>query len=147
MADHDTVSNLAQLPAGAPGDDTKTVPMAEDRFGKGSSPIESHIEAAVERAVARLLRPYLRRICEPEPAVYTVAQAAVARQVSPDTVSRLVRSGVLARVPHLGGKILVPRTAVDVLIGSSPKERNLSNGHLVMASNRETRGTAPDSRS
>lgn len=76
----------------------------------------------MERAVARLLRPYLRRICEPEPAVYTVAQAAVVLQVSQDTISRLVRRGVLARVPHLEGKVLVPRAAIEVLLTSGSKQ-------------------------
>ena len=67
-----------------------------------ASPLERRLEEVVERAVERLLGPYLRRICEPEPAVYTVAQAAVVLQVSEDTVSRLVRRGVLQRVPHVG---------------------------------------------
>jgi excisionase family DNA binding protein len=81
-----------------------------------ASPIERRIEEVVERAVERLLGPYLRRICEPEPAVYTVAQAAVVLQVSEDTVSRLVRRGVLQRVPHVGGKVLIPRVSVDELL-------------------------------
>lgn len=118
-SDDGPVSPFAQLSAGA-GEDSEIVP-AEDRSGRGTSPIEAHIEAAVERAVTRLLRPYLRRICEPEPAVYTVAQAAVVLQVSQDTVARLVRRGVLARVPHLHGKVLVPRSAIDVLISASSK--------------------------
>jgi excisionase family DNA binding protein len=87
------------------------------------SPIEGRIEEAVERAVERLLRPYLRRICEPEPAVYTVAQAAVVLQVSEDTVARLVRRGVLHRVPHVGGKVLIPRAAVDELLTGLPSQR------------------------
>jgi excisionase family DNA binding protein len=78
--------------------------------------IEACIEEAVERAVERLLGPYLRRICDPEPAVYTVAQTAVVLQVSEDTVARLVRRGVLDRVPHVGGKVLIPRVAVDELV-------------------------------
>lgn len=78
--------------------------------------IESQIEDAVERAVERVLRPYLRRICEPEPATYTAAQAARVLQVSEDTIGRMVRRGVLKRVPHVDGKLLIPRRALDVLL-------------------------------
>jgi excisionase family DNA binding protein len=77
------------------------------------------IEDAVERAVERILGPYLRRICEPEPAVYTVAQTAVVLQVSEDTIARLVRRGVLPRVPHVGGKLLIPRADVDEMIAGA----------------------------
>jgi excisionase family DNA binding protein len=88
------------------------------------SSIDARIEEAVERAVERLLRPYLRRICDPEPAVYTLAQAAVVLQVSEDTVARLVHRGVLHRVPHVGGKMLIPRTAVDELLTGVPSTVN-----------------------
>jgi excisionase family DNA binding protein len=98
---------------------------AQQRFrseetGGPVSSIEVCIEDAVERAVERFLGPYLRRICEPEPAVYTVAQTAVVLQVSEDTIARLVRRGVLHRVPHVGGKVLIPRTAVDELVAGVP---------------------------
>jgi len=98
------------------------------------SSIEVCIEAAVERAVERCLGPYLRRICEPEPAVYTVAQAAVVLQVSEDTIARLVRRGVLHRVPHVGGKVLIPRAAVDELVAavpsSGPDARTVREGNV-----------------
>jgi excisionase family DNA binding protein len=63
-----------------------------------------------------------------------VAQAAVVLQVSEDTIARLVRRGVLARVPHLDGKVLIPRASVAELLsdGSAPRaattaaEKNLS---------------------
>ena len=87
-----------------------------------ASPIEALIEEVIERAVERLLGPNLRRICEPEPAVYTVAQAAVVLQVSEDTIARLVRRGVLHRVPHVGGKVLIPRAAVDELLTDLPSQ-------------------------
>ena len=93
--------------------------MGGERYVESTAPtasLEGHIEAAVERAVMRALRPYLRRICEPEPAVYSVAQAAVVLQVSEDTVTRLVRRGVVDRVPHVDGKILIPRTSVERLL-------------------------------
>ena len=75
---------------------------------------------AVERAVERFLGPYLRRICEPEPAVHG-GQTAVVLQVSEDTIARLVRR-VLHRVPHVGGKVLIPRTAVDELLTGVPRD-------------------------
>jgi excisionase family DNA binding protein len=78
--------------------------------------IEDQIEAAVERALQRMLGPYLAKLCAPEPAVYTVAHTAVVMQVSEDTVARLVKRGVLPRVPHLDGKILIPRAAVQKLV-------------------------------
>ena len=81
--------------------------------------IDELVEDAVDRAVTRLLAPYLRRLAQPEPAVYTVAQAAIVLQVSDDTISRLVRRGALPRVPHLDGKVLIPRRAVETLIESS----------------------------
>jgi excisionase family DNA binding protein len=86
--------------------------------------IEARIEEAVERAVERSLGPYLRRICDPEPSVYTIAQAAVVLQVSEDTVARLVRRGVLHRVPHVGGKVLIPRVTVDELVAGGLSTRD-----------------------
>jgi excisionase family DNA binding protein len=81
--------------------------------------MEVLIEAAVERAIERSLGPYLSRLSVCEPAVYTVAQAAEVLQVSQDTVGRIVRRGVLPRVPHVGGKVLIPRRALDRLIESA----------------------------
>ena len=81
-----------------------------------ASGIEALIEDAVFRAVARLLEPHLARLVEPAPLVYTVAQAATALQISPDTVTRLVRRGVLDRVPHIDGKQLIPRASLDRLV-------------------------------
>jgi excisionase family DNA binding protein len=92
-----------------------------DGYSDLASPgMEALIEAAVERAVARVLNPYLHRLASCEPAVYTVAQAAQVLQVSDDTVGRLVRRGVLLRVPHLEGKVLIPRSSVDRLTRGQP---------------------------
>lgn len=82
--------------------------------------IEARIEAAVERAVLRALAPHLRKLTSAEPATYTVGQAAAVLQISTDTVARLVKRGVLPRVPHLDGKLLIPRRAVDELVEGSP---------------------------
>jgi excisionase family DNA binding protein len=81
--------------------------------------IEALVEAAVERAINRVLEPHLRRLQTVTPAVYTVGQAAEVLQVSDDTISRLVRRGILPRVPHLDGKVLIPREAVTLLIAGA----------------------------
>lgn len=81
--------------------------------------IEGLIEAAVERAIRRSLGPYLYRLSACEPAVYTVAQSAEVLQVSEDTIGRMVRRGVLPRVPHVGGKVLIPQRALHRLIEGS----------------------------
>lgn len=78
--------------------------------------IESLIEVAVERAVSRVLGPHLHRLQMCEPMVFTVAQTAEVLQLSEDTIGRLVRRGVLPRVPHLDGKVLIPRQAVLRLV-------------------------------
>jgi excisionase family DNA binding protein len=70
----------------------------------GASSLEQLIEAAVERAVLRSITPLLRRPSAPTPAVDTLSQAAELLQVSQDTVSRMVRRGVLPRVPMWGAR-------------------------------------------
>ena len=81
--------------------------------------MEELIEAAVERAVLRVIGSLLERPNTPAPIVYTVAQAADALQVSQDTISRMVRRGALPRVPQVGGKVLIPRHALDRLVASA----------------------------
>lgn len=81
--------------------------------------IEQLVEAAVTRAIEQLLEPYLHRLAEPEPLVYTVSQAAAILQVSPDTVSRLIRRGVLDRVPHVDGKQLIPKRSLEDLVAGA----------------------------
>jgi len=78
--------------------------------------VEALIEAAVERAIRRSFGRYLHRLSACEPAVYTVAQSAEVLQVSEDTIGRMVRRGVLPRVPHVGGKVLIPKRALERLI-------------------------------
>jgi excisionase family DNA binding protein len=78
--------------------------------------VENLIEVAVERAIRRSLGPYLHRLSAHPAAVYTVAQSAAVLQVSEDTIGRMVRRGVLPRVPHVGGKVLIPKRALDRLI-------------------------------
>ena len=78
--------------------------------------IEAMIEEAVVRAFEASLGPYVHRLAQPEPIVFTAAQVASVLQVSEDTVWRLVKRGVLPRVPHLDGKLLIPKEAVNRLI-------------------------------
>jgi excisionase family DNA binding protein len=85
--------------------------------------IESLIEVAVERAVSRVLRPHLHRLQMCEPMVFTVAQTAEVLQLSEDTIGRLVRRGVLPRVPHLDGKVLIPRQAVVRLVADQSPDQ------------------------
>jgi excisionase family DNA binding protein len=87
----------------------------------------------VERAINRLLEPHLRRLHSCSPAVYTICQAAEVLQVSEDTIGRLVRNGVLPRVPHLDGKVLIPRQAMARLVDGhaddwAGTERQVSDG-------------------
>ncbi len=90
--------------------------------------IEQLVEAAVTRAIELHLEPYLDRLSEPEPLVYTVAQAAAILQVSPDTVSRLIRRGVLDRVPHIDGKQLIPKRSLEELVDGAvaPSDEQVS---------------------
>ena len=62
--------------------------------------------------------PYLRRLSDPEPLVYSVRQAAHVLATSTTTVRRLVEQGVLPTVPHLGQRIVIPRVAVADLVAS-----------------------------
>lgn len=126
-AQYDRPSVLHLAGRGNRRDDVTTTPISPTsmvRPFEGGPPsnlsgMEALIEAAVERAIARSLGPYLGRLSVCEPAVYTVAQAAEVLQVSEDTIGRIVRRGVLPRVPHVGGKILIPRRALDRLIESA----------------------------
>ena len=80
------------------------------------------LDAAVENAVAaaldKALGPYLRRLSDPEPLVYSVRQAAHVLATSTTTVRRLVEEGVLPIVPHMGQRIVIPRVAVANLVAS-----------------------------
>ncbi len=101
--------------------DARIHPVGPDSVARQPLPpptgtIEQLVEAAVIRAIEVSFEPYLARLSEPEPLVYTVAQAATILQVSPDTVSRLIRRGVLDRVPHIDGKQLIPKRSLEELV-------------------------------
>jgi excisionase family DNA binding protein len=91
--------------------------------------IEQQIEVAVRRALDLVLGPHMRRLSGPEPAVYTIAQAAFVMQVSSDTILRLVKRGTLPRVPHLDRKVLIPRAAVEQLVGAQSVDRAPTAGY------------------
>ena len=104
------------MPVRGAARDSELHAVAGDDGPRATIGIEALIEAAVERAIRRSFGPYLHRLSACEPAVYTVAQSAEVLQVSEDTVGRMVRRGVLPRVPHVGGKVLIPTRALDRLI-------------------------------
>jgi hypothetical protein len=115
----------------------------------GAGSIEALVEDAVYRAVARLLEPHLARLSAPEPLVYTVAQAALTLQVSPDTVARLVRRGALDRVPHVDGKLLIPRGSLERLVAGPAEQTpdDVSDGvvsPLPGPDRRRTRSAPPE---
>ena len=83
--------------------------------------IEELIGRVVTRSLEQLLKPYLVKLSKPEPLVYTVSQAAEVLQVSTDTIGRLVKRGVLDRVPHLDGKTLIPKVSVEQLVAGAGK--------------------------
>ena len=116
-------------PRGIPASTTQRAtraPTSIERVRRTPEPpgsIDDRIAQAVVQSIEALLGPYLARLLEPEPIVYTVSQVAAMLQVSTDTVGRLVKRGVLPRVPHLDGKVLIPRVAVDRLVGTLGDDR------------------------
>jgi excisionase family DNA binding protein len=81
--------------------------------------LDSAIQAAVIDAVSQALGPYLGRLADPEPLVYSVRETAHVLSTSTSTVRRLIDEGVLPIVPHMGQRIVVPRLAVLRLVESS----------------------------
>jgi excisionase family DNA binding protein len=77
------------------------------------------IQTVVVEAIGEALAPYLRRLADPEPLVYSVREAAHVLSTSTTTVRRLIDEGVLPVVPHMGQRIVVPRMAVLRLVESA----------------------------
>jgi hypothetical protein len=63
--------------------------------------LDSAIQAAVIDAVGQALAPYLGRLADPEPLVYSVRETAHVLSTSTSTVRRLIDEGVLPIVPHM----------------------------------------------
>lgn len=78
--------------------------------------LEDGIRAEVRAGVTEALAPVLRRLVEPECLTYTIPQAAIVIGVKDPTVRRLVDEGVLPLVPHMPGRRLIPRAAVEAFI-------------------------------
>jgi excisionase family DNA binding protein len=78
--------------------------------------LDAAIRTAVIDAIEAALAPYLRRLSDPEPLVYSVREAAHVLSTSTNTVRRLVDEGVLPIVPHMGQRIVIPRSAVMKLV-------------------------------
>jgi excisionase family DNA binding protein len=78
--------------------------------------LDDAIQTVVAEAVQQSLGPYLRRLADPEPLVYSVREAAHVLRTSTKTVRRLVDEGVLPIVPHMGQRVLIPRTSVVRLV-------------------------------
>jgi excisionase family DNA binding protein len=81
--------------------------------------LDAAIQAVVADAIEAALAPYLRRLADPEPLVYSVREAAHVLSTSTTTVRRLIDEGVLPVVPHMGQRIVIPRRAVLRLVESA----------------------------
>lgn len=81
--------------------------------------LDDAIQATVAGAVNQALAPYLRRLADPEPLVYSVPATAKVLCTSQDTVRRLIAEGVLPTVPHMGKRVVIPRWAVHQLVDSA----------------------------
>lgn len=92
--------------------------------------LDESIHKVVAGAVEAALRPYLRRLSDPEPLVYSVPEAAHVLRTSPNTVRRLLEDGVLPTVPHMGHRVLIPRDAVQRLVESGGSESDEAPAQL-----------------
>lgn len=81
--------------------------------------LDETIHSLVSDAVTAALAPYLKRLSDPEPLVYSVPEAAHVLRTSTNTVRRLVDAGVLPTVPHMGQRVLIPRGAVVEFVDSA----------------------------
>lgn len=80
------------------------------------------IEEQITEAVRAALEPYLARLAEPEPLVYSVPEAAKVMRTSTNTIRRLVGDGHLPIVPHMNGRVLIPRVALRAFVNGDAQE-------------------------
>lgn len=86
--------------------------------------LDEVLAAAVKEAVDAALAPYLKRLADPDPLVYTVPKAAKALSCSDFTIRQLVKDGVLSYVPHMGeNKRVIPRDQIEALVASAKPTR------------------------
>lgn len=90
--------------------------------------IDDQIADAVRSALADVIDPIAQRLTDPAPLTYSVHDAAIAIGCSEATVYSLVDAGRLPTVPHLGRRIVIPRTAVEQLVHANDPS------HLSVAS-------------
>ena len=83
--------------------------------------------------------PYLRRLADPEPLVYNAAEAAHLLATSTKTVRRLVDEGVLPVVPHLGHRVVIPRSAVMRLVDGAVEASGSEAEPVTPATSQPTR--------
>jgi len=96
--------------------------------------LDAAIQAVVADAIHDALRPYLGRLADPEPLVYSVRKAAHVLATSTTTIRRLVDEGVLPVVPHMGQRIVIPRAAVARLVdGAGSCESESGDGRFATA--------------
>jgi hypothetical protein len=69
--------------------------------------LDEAIEEAVVKAVQAAFAPYLQRLADPDPLVYSIKEAAQVLATSPTTIDRLIDDGILALVPHMGQRKLI----------------------------------------
>jgi excisionase family DNA binding protein len=98
--------------------------------------LEDAIERVVTTAVEKAFAPYLRRLADPEPLVYSVPETAHVLRTSTNTVRRLIEDGALPTVPHMGQRVLIPRSAVVRLVESGQTESDDSRTEPVRLSPR-----------
>jgi excisionase family DNA binding protein len=104
--------------------------------------LDAAIQAVVVEAFHDALAPYLRRLADPEPLVYNVAEAAHVLATSTKTVRRLVDEGVLPVVPHMGHRVVIPRSAVMRLVDGAVEAPGSEAEPVTPATSRPTGGGA-----
>lgn len=84
--------------------------------------LNDEIRTETAAGVVDALKPYLRRLADPEALTYTGREAAAVIGCSARKIEQWVADGTLPRVPNIG-TVLVPRIAVEAYIfGADPHE-------------------------
>ena len=105
--------------------------------------LDDAIQALIADAVRQSLSPFLRRLADPEPLVYSVREAAHVLSTSTSTIRRLVDAGVLPIVPHMGQRIVIPRAAVMRLVDSAERTGKHRGSRRARSPTRGRIGNSP----